>query len=110
LLLATEVEDTLQMLRALPPGWLHPGAHVALDDVVTDLGRVRFTLKISRNGQSAVLSNAPAKVGERPPHLRVHLGVFSDAGFRSQDGSRAPDQIDIPPDRPWNLTLRRPAP
>jgi hypothetical protein len=110
ILLVTEDGDTVHLLRELPPGWLHPGARVELDNVVTDLGRVRFRLEISGNGRSAVLTCSPVKEGRTPPHMRLDLLPMSRAGFLAPDGSRLPDHIDIPPDRPWTIALRRPAP
>jgi hypothetical protein len=110
ILLATECGDTLRLLRDLPTGWLHPGARVELDNVITDLGRVRFRLSISPNGRSAVLSSIPVKGGSTPPHMRLDLLPMTRAGFGAQDGSQLPEQIDIPTDRPWTLALLRPAP
>lgn len=109
ILLATEDGDTLRLLRDLPPGWLHPGARIGLDNVVTDLGRVSFRLEISPNGNSAVLTYAPGKEGRTPPHMRLDLLPLSRAGFSMPDGSVLPGQIDIPPARPWKITLERPA-
>jgi hypothetical protein len=109
-LLATEDGDTLYLLRDLPAGWLRPGARVELDNVVTDLGRVRFRLEVSRNGRSAVLTYAPVKQERTPPHICLDLLPMSRAGFMAPDGSRLPDHIDIPTNRHWTFTLYRPAP
>ena len=110
ILLATENGDTLHLLRGLPQEWLRPGTRLQLDNVVTDLGRVWFRLEISRNGRSAVLSSIPVKGGSPPPHIRLDPLPLSHAGFTAPDGSRLPGVIDIPPDRPWKIRLRRPAP
>jgi hypothetical protein len=109
ILLATEDGDTLHLLRSLPGEWLRPGARVRLDNVVTDLGRVRFMLETSRNGRSAVLTYTPVTEGRMPPHIRLDLFSLSHAGFSMPDGSLLPGQIDIPPDRPWTIALQKPA-
>jgi hypothetical protein len=109
ILLATEDGDTLQLLRGLPGEWLRPGARVRLDNVVTDLGRVRFMLETSRNGRSAVLTCTPVTEGRMPSHIRLDLFSLSHAGFNMPDGSLLPGQFDIPPDRPWTITLQKPA-
>jgi hypothetical protein len=110
ILIATEVGDTLHLLRDMPPGWLRPGSRVELDNVVTDLGRVHFRLEIFRNGRTAVITNAPVKDGGRPPHMVLDLLPLSRAGFSAPDGSRLPEHFDIRTDRPWRIALERPAP
>ena len=110
LLLATEDGDTLRLLRNLPPGWLRSGAHLALENVVTDLGRVRFRLEISGNGQSAVLTYAPVRQGRTPRRICLDLLPMSRAGFVTPDGLRLPDHLDIPPERAWTISFQRPAP
>jgi hypothetical protein len=110
ILLATEDGDTLYLFRDLPAGWLRSGARVELDNVVTDLGRVRFRLEVSRSGRSAVFTYAPVKQERTPPHMCLDLLPMSRAGFMAPDGSRLPDHINIPPDRHWTFALQRPVP
>ncbi len=108
ILLAREEGDTLVLFQGMPQQWLYPGARVELDNVITDLGGVRFRLQVSPDGRSAVLTYNPVKEGQSPPHIQVELFPLSSAGFSYADGSRLPGMARIPPDRPWSLMLRKP--
>lgn len=106
-LLATEVGDTVRLLQDIPPEWLHPGARIELNDVITDLGHVRFRLEISRDGRTAVVTFSPSSGGAVPPHLRLDLRSLSRGGFRERDGSMLPERIEIPTDRSWKRLFQR---
>ncbi len=105
--LATEDGDTLRLLRGLPAEWLHPGARLELDRVLTDLGAICFRMEVSRDGMSALITSAPPGERNRPAHLVFDARPFSRAGFRQNDGTPLPDQIRIPADRSWTLRILR---
>jgi hypothetical protein len=94
-MMVLERQDTLELLPAVPASWYHPGAHLHLEKVPTELGPLTLDVTIAADGSAGTISLAPLSRG-RGHVVRIPLGHLRAAGFTRSGGTALPDTLVAP--------------
>ena len=89
--LAIEDGEYLDLLKAVPPKWIYPGAVIRADDIPTEFGNLTLHLEVSGDGTAASIRVSPIESEEVSGGVRIHLGALKAHGFTLLDGSELPD-------------------
>lgn len=104
-MLAYDRMDTLHLLGAVPPEWLHPGAVNRLTDWHTGAGTVTLSLTVSADGKTATLQGAPIERRDKSVRILVHTASLEHAGFASPEAKDGTIQVE--PGRPFTIVFTR---
>jgi hypothetical protein len=89
--LAIEDGERLDLLKAVPPEWIFPGASIEVDNIPTEFGDLTMALRVSDDGSSATIRVAPIETEVSPGGPVVHLGALKAQGFTLPGGGELPD-------------------
>jgi hypothetical protein len=104
-LLMIERGDTLELLAGVPASWYRPGATIALNDLPTLFGKASLGLSLSADGSHATARISA--IGKADGCIILDARGLKAAGFLDVDGRDLPDQITVPRDRSFKLSMVR---
>lgn len=107
-MLAIEEGEHLHLLKGVTKNWIRSGEELILDDLPTEFGRVRLTLKLDGSGETALLDLAPVEgAGARDGGVLLHLSALKEAGFSLAEGIALPDSVGVDWGKGLRWTLKR---
>ena len=92
-MIALERDESLEFLASIPPGWVRPGATIALRNSFTRFGPVTMTLTISGDGRRGEIRCDAVDGRGSAGTPAIRLSVLKAAGYSSPDGSPLPDVV-----------------
>ena len=106
-LIATERQDTLDLLAGVPASWYRARAFLALTDAPTLFGHIHLRLRISDDGRKGTLVITYPRTFSPAPVV-ISLNSLREAGFHSSSFGELPSTVNTRFGQSYRLEFHRP--